>query len=307
MAAVDAALGDQLRAVLHAKPFQALEANWRGLRWLLANLELDEDLQIHLLDVTAAELLADARAMHADPQSSALRQRLVERPAAAGDDGPHWSALVALFAAGGSDDDLTWLSALGAIGARAGAPLLAGAAPSLLGLTGFDELPDPRAWPAAPAAAAEFWQALRRSELAPWIGLAAPRLLMRQPYGGKTDALESIAFEELAALPEHGQWLWAPAALGCALLLGQSFRERGWEMAPGDLLQIGDLPACTLLRDGERRLQPCAEVLLSERAAEAFGERGIMALASYKDRAEVRLTGFRSIAEPARALSGPWS
>jgi type VI secretion system protein ImpC len=306
VAAVDTALGDQLRSVLHAKAFQSLEANWRGLHWLIDNLELDDDLQLYLLDVTAGELLGDAKAMHADAQTSKLRQLLVDRPAAAGG-ARHWAALVALFEAGASDDDLTWLSALGAIGAHAGAPLLAGAGPSLLGLSSFVALPDPRDWPAAPASAAGFWQALRRSGLASWIGLAAPRLLMRQPYGARTDPVAGIAFEEWVGAPDHAQLLWGPSALGCALLLGRGFRENGWELQPDGLQNIGDLPSCVVLVDGERRLQPCAEVLLSERAAEAFGDRGIMALASYKDRAEARLIRFQSVADPAQALSGFWS
>jgi hypothetical protein len=58
-AGVDASLGDAMRALLHAPPFQSLEAAWRGVQWLTSNLELDESLQLHLLDVTREELLAD--------------------------------------------------------------------------------------------------------------------------------------------------------------------------------------------------------------------------------------------------------
>jgi type VI secretion system protein ImpC len=306
-AAIDTAMGEHLRSVLHAPAFQTLEAHWRGLRWLLDNLELDDNLQVHLLDITRAELLADAQAMHADPQSSALRRRLAEESAAGGD-AKRWSACVALFDVGASEEDLTWLSALGAIGAQAGAPTLATASPSLLGVDRIENLAaDSHDWPAVSGTAAAYWQALRRSQIAPWIGLAAPRLLMRQPYGATTDPIEGIPFEELSGTPEHAHLLWAPAALGCALLLGLAFRENGWEMHPGDVQQITDLPAYIVERDGERQLQPCAEVLMSERAALAIGERGIMAVASYKDRAEARLVRFQSVAEPACALSGPWS
>lgn len=305
-AAVDTAIGELLRSVLHAPAFQTLEAQWRGVRWLLDNLEIDDQLQIHLLDITRAELLADAQKMHADPQSSALRRRLAEGPAAGGD-ATRWSSCVALFDVGPSDDDLTWLSALGAIGALVGAPTLATATPSLLGVDNIEHLPDPRDWRPLSGTAAAYWQALRQSELARWIGLATPRLLMRQPYGATTNPIEGISFEEFSGTPEHAHLLWAPAALGCALLLGRAFREHGWEMDPGDVQQITDLPAYVVERDGERQLQPCAEVLMSERAAAAIAERGIMAVASYKDRAEARLVRFQSVAEPAGALAGPWS
>src|SRR5205814_5456018 len=103
-AVIDAAIGERLRSVLHAPGFQALEARWRGLRWLVDSLELDDDLQIHVLDITRTELLADAQTLHANPQSSALRRKLVDRPAAG--DGQRWSVFVALFDVVATDDDL---------------------------------------------------------------------------------------------------------------------------------------------------------------------------------------------------------
>ena len=42
LGAVDAAIADDMRALLHDPAFQALEAAWRGVRWLVSNLELDE-------------------------------------------------------------------------------------------------------------------------------------------------------------------------------------------------------------------------------------------------------------------------
>jgi type VI secretion system protein ImpC len=44
VAAVDRAIAEQMRAVLHDPAFQALEAAWRGVHWLVSNLELDESL-----------------------------------------------------------------------------------------------------------------------------------------------------------------------------------------------------------------------------------------------------------------------
>ncbi len=59
LAAVDAAIAEQMRTLLHAPAFQSLEAVWRGVQWLISSLELDENLQLHLFDVTRDELLAD--------------------------------------------------------------------------------------------------------------------------------------------------------------------------------------------------------------------------------------------------------
>ena len=46
VAAVDAAIGAQMRAIVQDPQFKALEALWRGLYWLASNLETDEQLQL---------------------------------------------------------------------------------------------------------------------------------------------------------------------------------------------------------------------------------------------------------------------
>jgi type VI secretion system protein ImpC len=78
-------------------------------------------------------------------------------------------------------------------------------------------------------------------------------------------------------------------------------------MEPGDELEVEDLPAHVYDDEGGKRLQPCAEAALVDRAAEAILGAGLMPLLSYKGRNAVRLMRFQSIASPARALSGPWS
>ena len=47
-------------------------------------------------------------------------------------------------------------------------------------------------------------------------------------------------------------------------LIARAFQERGWSMEPGDLLDLEDLPAHIHEEDGERKLKPCAEVLLTD-------------------------------------------
>jgi hypothetical protein len=58
-AAVDGAIAEVMRAVLHDPAFQSIEAAWRGVHWLVSSLELDEHLQVHLFDVRREELVRD--------------------------------------------------------------------------------------------------------------------------------------------------------------------------------------------------------------------------------------------------------
>src|SRR5262249_48169025 len=153
---------------LHDPAFQALEAAWRGVQWLVSGLELDESLQLHLFDVARDELLADVSACGGRVGQSAVDRAPVGRwrnPPG----GESWAARLGLHRFGPSDADVGLLAALGIVAAQAGGPFLADGDRSLAG-------------PAdAPALAA--WRALRGSEVARWIGLVAPRLLLRQPYG----------------------------------------------------------------------------------------------------------------------------
>ncbi|HMV54179.1 MAG TPA: type VI secretion system contractile sheath large subunit [Rhodocyclaceae bacterium] len=304
IAAVDAAIAEQMRRMLHHPAFQALEANWRGLDRLVRELELDEALQLFLLDAPRAALAQDVAHHAADLTQSALHHHLCG-PLTQPPDGKPWSLLVSDLAIGADLDDLRLVAALGAMAGRAGAPLLAGAEPSLIGCADVMQLAQPKQWQVPDADAAAFWAALRQSPVAPWVGLALPRVLARMPYGRDTDPVSAFAFEELA-VREHEAYLWSGAAFALALLAGQAFMEGGWNMELAAGLDIGDLPSHVFVEDGEKHQQPCAEVSISESAGEAILEQGTMALLSYRNRNAVRLLRWQSIAEPLQQLRGAW-
>jgi type VI secretion system protein ImpC len=287
LAAVDAAIAEQMRSLLHDPAFQSIEAAWRGVRWLISSLELDERLQLHLFDVTREEMLADIVAAQGKLAQTGLYRALVDRwrnvPGSEG-----WSALAVLIDFGPSDGDIGLLAALGLIASQAGGPLLAGADPALAG---------------GDASALAGWQALRRSEAARWIGLGAPRVLLRLPYGKASDPLEAFAFEEFVGPPVQRELLWGNASLALALLIGRSFTARGWEMEPGDEREIGDLPAYTFVRDGEREMQACGERFLTESQIETLLKAGLVPIASRRDRNAVVAIRFQSVSDPPAPLA----
>jgi predicted component of type VI protein secretion system len=90
------------------------------------------------------------------------------------------------------------------------------------------------------------------------------------------------------------------------LLLAESFAKQGWELRPGAITEIGGLPVYVYKVEGEPATLPCAEVLLTQTAAEEMMERGFMPLASLKDQPTVRLVRFQSIADPPSSLAGRW-
>lgn len=303
LAALDEATSDLMRALLHDRALQRLEAVWRSLWWLVTRLEMGEDLELHVLDLTKEEVDVEVRRAGADPEASPLLRLLggcePQSP------GP-WSLILGDYAFGPTPRDVELLGALGAVAARSGGPFLAAADPLILGCRSLADTPDPGDWNDRDGERTTAWQALRTSPVAAWVGLALPRALLRLPYGARTDPLERFAFEEMAHGAGHEALLWGNPAFACGLLIGMAFQEKGWSMQPGDLLDIGDLPAYVDEVGGDRRMTPCAEVFLTERAADAILGRGVMPLMSLRNTNAVRLVRFQSLADPPAAIAGPW-
>ncbi|KQV87777.1 hypothetical protein ASD15_27345 [Massilia sp. Root351] len=306
VAAVDAVIGQRMRAVLHAPQFQALEAIWRGLRQLVTGLELSQCLQLYVLDAGKDALQADIDAAAGSLEACALHRLLVEQPRTGADAAP-WSVLCGAYSFGPGAADIGLLAALGELAARAHAPFIANAGDALAGAASLAATPDASGWQGLDGDAAARWQALRTSPQAGWLGLALPRVLLRLPYGKATDSIEQFDFEEADAGHAHQDYLWGHACLAIALLLGRAFEAGAWDMSPGDVLELDDLPAHIVRRDGEAHMQACAEAFLTERTATALLEHGLMPLLSFKNRNAARLLRSQSVSFPAQDLSGPWN
>lgn len=293
---VEQIVGADLRAVLHQADFQALESAWRSVDFLVRRLETDSVLQVYLIDVSKAELAADLGT--ADGAESGTYRLLVE--SSVGTAGAHpWALLVGLYGFGPDADDVDLLRRLGAIAGAAGAPILAAADSRVVGTESFGSAPDPDDWSRDTT---REWNALRRMTDARYIGLAAPRFLLRLPYGGPDgDPCDVPEFEELSAPNAHDEYLWGNSAVLSALLHGEAFASNGWSLRP--LLDVPGLPFHLVRADGEVTGKPCAEVVLTARAVDRVLDCGVMAVESMKDGDAVRLARMQSIAEPLAALA----
>jgi len=306
VARVDEAVAAQMRAILRHPSFQAVEAAWRSVHFLVTHLETDEDLRLHLMDAAKDELAADLTASE-ELRSCGLFDLLVTRTVGTAGGEP-WSLLAGGFTFEKTPDDAVLLGRLAKIAKAAGAPFVAAAADRVAGCESLAATPDPNDWTVQPPAdAAAAWAEMRKLPEAAYLALALPRMLLRLPYGPDTDPVDAFEFEELDEAAGHKGYLWGNPAFGLVEVLGAGFTEHGWEMAPALYHDIEDLPMHVRIVDGERRIMPCAEVYLTDRAGEALQEMGLTALLSVQGRNIVRVRGVACLADPVTALAGPWT
>ena len=297
----DRAVAPMMRAVLRDPSFRAVESLWRALYLLVRRVETDSSLGIWLLDVTREELAADLGGGSA-LESSALYRAVVEREAKT-PGGVPWSLIVGDYTFGPDAGDVRILEALAGLGHATDAPFIAGASPRLAGAAGFDGEADPARW--AQVTAPE-WSAFRRSRLARHVGLVLPRVLQRLPYGEENEPCDAFDFEEVETPPRHENLAWGNPAFSCAILIARAFGRAGWQMRSSFDPDLSGLPLHLYREGGETRAQPCAETLLTERAAERLLEMGLMPLASIRDQDAVRLVRLQSIADPPAPLAARW-
>jgi len=301
LAQFDSALGDVVRALLHHPDYQALESLWRAVFFLTRGTETGTQLQLHLIDIARGELELD---LEQSVEESGLYKLLVESSVGT-PGGTRWSVLASDYFFGPDPGDIQLLRHLASLASRAGAPWISAAAPPLAGLQSFVHAPEPSDWSDETSQA---WESLRQDPEAKWLGLALPRFLLRLPYGADTEPCEELSFEEMpAAQALHEAYLWGNPAFACAHLLAQSFSEAGWALRPGMHLKIDRLPLHLSKVNGELEAKPCAETLLTERAAQRLLEKGLMPLASFKDSGLAKLVRFQSVADPLAPLAGPWA
>ncbi|HSX84523.1 MAG TPA: type VI secretion system contractile sheath large subunit [Cellvibrio sp.] len=270
--AVDLAMAQVMRKIMHADAFQKLEATWRGLDLLQRRVDLDRSCHLHLLDAPIAEILASFAFAEGDLRASALCQNLAQHTAGK----KPYDVIILdelLLADAHINERLTVLNALAEC---AGALIFAG------GDSGFaDTMSD---------ADGEYWQQLRKSSAADRFFIACPRVLLRLPYGKRTAVIDSFAFEELPQPGAHDYYLWGNGAYLLLLALAQA------EGATLGACYLDNLPLHVYRdEDGDEALKPCAEIYLPEDKVAALEEVGFTVLQSMQNSNSVMVQRWRSM------------
>ncbi len=306
VASVDDVVTQLMRSILHHPEFQAVEAAWQAVHFLLSRLELDTELKLYLLDVSKAELAADLGAGE-DLQATATYKLLVEQTVHT-PGGQPWAVMAGNYTFDPTRQDAELLGRMAKIAREAGAPFISAAGPRVLGCESLAATPDSNDWKLVPEPEdREAWESLRGLRESSYLGLVLPRFLLRLPYGARTSPTERFHFEEMPDEPGHECYLWGNPCVACVCLLGEAFGLHGWDFPLGVVREIGSLPVHVYKSQGESEVKPCAEVLLPDRVTEAILEKGVMVLLSYRNQNLIRLVRFQSLSDPPTELAGRWS
>lgn len=262
----DDIVASALRAVLAAPRLRALEAAWRGLDWLVS--EVDEaSARIALVDVSREALAAMLDGPPETLETSGLGRLLEESH------GDGATIVAGLYTFGPDVDDLVLLAKLGALAARNGATFVAHGDLALCGAeSGAESIvteEDLRAWRAPGDAATKLFAELRAHPAARSVRLASPRFLLRHPYGPRSNPIDAFDFTELTARPGRERFCWGNPALVAAAALA----------AGTDRAVVAGLPM-PLYDDGTggHAQQPPTEVMLGDGACARVQASGLSVL-----------------------------
>ncbi|MGY5777302.1 type VI secretion system contractile sheath large subunit [Rhizobium sp. LEGMi135b] len=231
IAMIDDALNRQVNAILHHPEFQAMEARWRGLAMLMRHTGRSEEVKVKILSVSWAQLTRHLERTTEFDQSHLFELIYSREFGMPG--GEPFGLLVGDYElspqgpAGG--DTVGALTQIGMAAAAAFCPFVAAAAPQAIGLQDFDELNRVQdfSWLAYDPNRIR-WNGLRAREDSRFLGLVAPRILMRAPYEAfSRERDDRFPFRESIAA-DGSTLLWGNGAFALAMIVIRNFIESGW-------------------------------------------------------------------------------
>ncbi len=231
IAAIDAMLGAQIDAVLHAPGLQKLEGSWRGLAWLVAGIEPGSKVKTRLLSVRWSEICRDLERAAEFDASQTFRKIYEDEFGTPG--GEPFGLLVIDHEVrhrpgpGAATDDVGALKSLAGVAAAAFAPTVLNAAPALIELDQFADLAG-IADPTAPLRDAEHarWRGLAMLEDSRFLAVALPRILARPRWEDDPARADRFRYQEQA--PDAASRVWMGAGYAFAAIAARAFAQFGW-------------------------------------------------------------------------------
>lgn len=311
LVAVDLRIERQLNAILHHPKFQALEAGWRGVQYLVDQLPIPEDIdqrnhppvRILIFSATWTDWDEDLVGAVDFDTSCLFRKVYTENYGMAG--GEPIGLLIGNYELEPNDANCRVLSKISEVAAAAFCPFVTGVSPRFWGVHSFNDLRFPervKVSDITPRGISEaIWNSLRNAEDSRFLGLAVPRVVLRGPhdyqsYRSSDGRKQLLRFREDISPPDLSGILWGTAAWALGEVVIREFLRTGWfgemtgvepavldEMTPSDNVHgrglVVGLP--TLSYGSDRpglQPKPSTDLFLTEHIEGLFVEQGFLPL-----------------------------
>ncbi|MEJ2043841.1 MAG: type VI secretion system contractile sheath large subunit [Reinekea sp.] len=296
---LDKKISAQMDAILHCEPLQQMESAWRGLKLLVDRTDFRENIKIEMLHVTKKELLDDFEFAPETTQSGLYKHVYSSGYGQFG--GEPVGAIIGHYAFTPSSPDMKLLQYVGAVGAMAHAPFLSSVGPEFFGIDSFEELPNLKDL-AATFESPRYtkWRSIRESEDARYIGLTAPRFLLRSPYDPIENPVDTFNYREDVS-DSHESYLWGNTAFALATRLTESFAKYRWcpnIIGPQSGGAVEDLPVHNFESLGALQSKIPTEVLITDRKEFELAEEGFVSLTMRKGSDNAAFFSASSVQKP---------
>lgn len=277
---IDRLLAAQVDEVLHYPDYQALESAWRSLRFLVANVNFRENVQVYLLNCRKQDLIDDFE--DAPEIAKSGLYRLVYSTEYGTFGGEPYGVICCDYEFDAGPVDMALLANCASVAAMAHVPFIANTSPRFFGEDSFDNLPtydDVRAIFQTPLYTR--WNSFRDSEDARYVALCLPRFLLREPY--TRHHVHAFAYEERTLSKDD--YLWGHASYAFCTRVADSYARYRWSpniVGPTAGGAVEGLPmvAFPSMHGIEHRMP--TEIQLTERHEYELSEEGFIGLVFLK-------------------------
>src|SRR4026209_927633 len=303
IAQLDKKLTEQINLILHHEDFQKLEGGWRGLHHLVNNTETDEMLKIRFMNISKSDLGKTLKRYKGTAWDQSPLFKNIYEAEYGQFGGEPFGCLVGDYYFDQTPPDVELLAEMAQVAAAAHTPFIAGASPTIMQMSSWQELANPRDLTkifTTPEYAA--WRSLRESEDSRYLGLAVSRYLSRLPYGSKTNPVEDFAFEEDTGAADHSRYTWSNAAYAMAVNINRSFKLYGWCSRIRGVESGGageGVPVHAFPTDGGGVDMKCPiEIAIADRREAELAKNGFMPLLHRKNSDFAAFIGAQSVQKP---------
>ena len=306
IAEVDDKISGQMDRILHNPDFQEMESTWRGLKMLVDRTDFRENIRIELLSAKKDELLEDFEVSPEITQSGLYKHVYSSGYGQFG--GDPVGVMLGIYEFTPSSPDMKLLQYCASVGAMAHAPFISSVGPEFFGVESYLDLPNLKEISAifeGPQYAK--WRSFRESEDARYLGLTAPRFLLRNPYDPTENPVKSFMYRE-DSNATHENYLWGNTAFMLGAQINDSFAKFRWcpnIVGPQSGGAVEDLPVHVFESFGQLEQKIPTEVLITDRREFELAEEGFIALTMRKGSDNAAFFSANSPQKPKKFQNTP--